>query len=132
MNMDMQGHVFAPFKLTPNKALAEKFLQGQGADIDLSVVPPTYMIFLRGEERGVNLFKSLNIPREKALHGGQRYEWKQPIRWGEDYTVYVTIEKIVEKDGRGGKIWFADACFDYYDDEGVNVLREKTSLIERT
>ncbi|MEQ8695463.1 MAG: hypothetical protein RLT05_02765, partial [Bauldia litoralis] len=79
MNLDMQGHVYAPFKVKPDPALAEKFLRGQGAEVDLNVVPPTYMIFLRGETRGADLFADLGIPRQKALHGGQRYEWFGPI-----------------------------------------------------
>ncbi|MBZ0217361.1 MAG: MaoC family dehydratase N-terminal domain-containing protein [Fimbriimonadaceae bacterium] len=131
MNMNMQGHIFAPFTLMPDKNLAEQFLLGQGVSGELSDVPPTYMIFLRGEKRGVNLFEALDIPRQKALHGGQRYDWIQPIKWGEEYTVSVTIETIVEKDGRSGKIWFADVLFHYYDSEGEIALREKTSIIER-
>ena len=131
MNMDMKGHVYPPFKLRPERALAEKFLRGQGAPVDLSSVPPTYMIFLRGETRGADLFTDLNIPREKALHGGQRYEWFAPIGWEDELDVTVTVESIVEKDGRSGKIWFADVAFDYARTDGTPVLREITRLIER-
>lgn len=131
MNMDMQGHVYAPFKLTPDRALAAKFLRGQGAPVDLSAVPPTYMIFLRGETRGANLFADLDIPREKALHGGQRYEWYGPIGWDDPLAVTVTVEKIIEKEGRNGRIWFADVAFDYARPDGTKVMREITRLIER-
>ncbi len=131
MNLDMQGHVYAPFKLKPDKTLAEKFLRGQGAPIDLSAVPPTYMIFLRGETRGANLFADLGIPREKALHGGQRYEWFAPVDWDDELDVTVSVEKIVEKQGKGGKIWFADVAFDYVRADGTKALREITRLIER-
>jgi len=131
MNMDMQGHVYAPFKLRPNRELSEKFLRGQGAASDLSAVPPTYLIFLRGETRGVNLFEDLGIPRKKALHGGQRYEWHQPVGWDDELEVTVTVEKITEKQGREGKIWFADIAFDYARVDGIKVLREITRLIER-
>ncbi len=131
MKMDMQGYVYPPFKLLPDKAMAEKYLIGQGVKVDLSVVPLTYMIFLRGETRGVNLFEDLGIPRQKALHGGQRYEWYEPIEWDDELDVTVTIEKITEKEGRSGKIWFADAVFDYVRSDGTKVLREITRLIER-
>lgn len=131
MNMNMQGHIYPPFRLKPERALAEKFLRGQGAPSDLSAVPPTYMIFLRGERRGANLFGDLGIPREKALHGGQRYEWFEQIEWDDELDVTVTIEKLVEKEGRGGKIWFADVAFDYARPDGTKVLREITRLIER-
>lgn len=131
MNMNMQGHIYPTFRLKPDRALAEKFLRGQGASPDLSTVPPTYMIFLRGEQRGANVFSDLGIPREKALHGGQRYEWHDQIRWDDELDVTVTVEKVVEKDGRGGKIWFADVSFDYARLDGNKVLREITRLIER-
>lgn len=132
MNMDMQGQAYAPFTLKPNKALAEKFLLGQGAPADLSSVPPTYLIFLRGETRGVNLFKDLGIPREKALHGGQRYEWFAPFGWEDELDVTVTVEKITEKQGKQGRIWFADVAFDYARAvDGTPVVREITRLIER-
>lgn len=131
MNMDRQGYVFPPFAVRPDKALAEKLLRGQGADVDLSAVPPTYMIFLRGETRGANLFEALGIHRKRALHGGQRYEWCGPISWDEDYSVTATVEKITEKQGRSGRIWFADVALDYARADGTRVLREITRLIER-
>lgn len=132
MNVDMQGYVYPPFSLKPDKALAEKFLRGQGAPVDLDTVPPTYLIFLRGETRGADLFSDLGIPREKALHGGQRYEWLAPFGWDDELAVTVTVEKIVEKEGRQGKIWFADVAFDYARAaDGTPVVREITRLIER-
>lgn len=131
MKLEMQGHVYAPFKLKPERDMAEKFLRGQNADPDLSTVPPTYMIFLRGETRGINLFEDLAIPRQKALHGGQRYEWYAPISWEDELDVTVTVESVVEKSGKNGKIWFADVAFDYTRGDGVKVLHEITRLIER-
>lgn len=131
MNPDRQGHVFAPFTVRPEKALAEKLLRGQGAPVDLETVPPTYMIFLRGETRGTDLFGELGIDRKRALHGGQRYEWYEPVAWDEDLTVTATVEKITEKQGRSGKIWFADVALDYARADGTRVLREITRLIER-
>lgn len=131
MNMDRQGYVFPPFAVRPDKALAEKLLRGQGAAADLETVPPTYMIFLRGETRGANLFEALGIDRKRALHGGQRYEWYKPVAWDEDLTVTATVETITEKQGRSGKIWFADVALDYARADGTRVLREITRLIER-
>ena len=131
MNTEMQGHVYPPFRLTADKGLAEKFLRGQGAEVDLTHVPPTYMIFLRGEARGANVFADLGIPREKALHGGQRYEWYAPIDWDDELDVTVTVESITEKVGKVGKIWFANVAFDYARPDGTKVLREITRLIER-
>ncbi|MDE0146945.1 MAG: MaoC family dehydratase N-terminal domain-containing protein [Rhodospirillaceae bacterium] len=131
MNMDRQGHVFPPFTVQPEKALAEKLLRGQGTPVDLEAVPPTYMIFLRGETRGTNLFEALGIDRRRALHGGQRYEWYEPVAWDEELTVTAKVETITEKQGRSGRIWCADVALDYARADGTRVLREITRLIER-
>lgn len=133
MNMTMQGHVYAPYRLRPDRVLAEKFLRGQGVDAAPDYVPPTYLIFLRGETKGVDLFKDLEIPREKALHGGQRYEWFGPIGWDDELDVTVTVEKLAEKESHGNKIWFADVAFDYVlAATGKRVLREITRLVKRS
>src|ERR1700740_2013732 len=86
MRMDRAGHVYPPYRLKPDRGLAKKFLVGLGLSTEPQTVPPTYMIFLRGETLGVDLFKDLDIPREKALHGGQRYEWLSPVRWGDEVS----------------------------------------------
>jgi len=131
MKMDRQGHVYLPYRLKPDRGLAEKFMRGQGVDAAPKHVPPTYLIFLRGETKGVNLFEELDVPREKALHGGQRYEWLAPIGWDDELDVTVTVEKIVEKDGRNGKIWFADVGYDYaFAESGETALREVTRIVK--
>jgi len=107
------------------------FLAGQGEESTTDLVPPTYMIFLRGETRGVDLFTDLEIPRQRALHGGQRYEWFAPIGWDDDLTVTATIDSVVEKQGRSGRIWFANIIYDYVRADGTLAIRETTRLIER-
>ncbi len=131
MNFDMQGHVYPPFKLRPNRELAARFLMGQGVEPETPAVPPTYMIFLRGEAHGVDLFNDLDISRQKVVHGGQRYEWYAPIDWDDELTVTATVEELFEKDGKSGKIRFAHVAFDYANASGERVLREITRLIER-
>jgi hypothetical protein len=132
MRMDRQGHVYPSYRLKPDRRLAEAFLRGQGVDRAPEHVPPTYMIFLRGEAAGIDLFRDLEIPREKALHGGQRYEWYAPIGWDDEVAVTVTVESLVEKEGRGGKIWFADIAYEYaLQSSGARALREITRIIER-
>ena len=133
MRMDRQGHVYPTYRLKPDRGLAEKFLRGQGVDATPQHVPPTYMIFLRGEAAGIDLFRDLDIPREKALHGGQRYEWFAPIDWDDEVEVTATVETLVEKDGRGGKIWFADIAYDYViAASGKQAMREITRIVKRS
>lgn len=131
MNMEKQGTVFPPYKVTPDRRLARLFMEGSGVDVDPVEVPPTYLIFLRGETLGVNVFTELNIPRQKALHGGQRYDWVRPVQWGETLTTTVSVKSIIEKQGSNGKIWFADIEYAYDDETGARVVTEISRLIER-
>jgi hypothetical protein len=133
MRMDRAGHVYPPYRLKPDRRLAKQFLVGLGLDTEPQTVPPTYMIFLRGETLGVDLFKDLDIPREKALHGGQRYEWFVPITWEDELKVTATVDKIVEKQGKRGPVWFADVCFDYRRaSDDTLMLRELTRLVKQS
>ena len=133
MRMDRSGYVYPSYRLKPDRVLARKFLLGLGLDEEPGLVPPTYMIFLRGETLGVDLFKDLDIPRQKALHGGQRYEWFAPIGWNDEFDVTATVEKIIEKQGKRGPIWFADVTFNYRRAaDNVLVLRELTRLVKQS
>ena len=133
MKMSMQGHVYPPYRLTPDRARAREFMAALGIDAEPAVPPPTYLVFLRGETRGINLFKDLDIPREKALHGGQRYEWFAPVTFDDVFDVTVTVDKMVEKTGKRGKVWFADVTFDYrFAGTDRLAVREVTRLVKQS
>jgi hypothetical protein len=133
MHMERAGHVYPPYRIKPDRALARLFMTGLGIDGEPDRVPPTYMIFLRGETLGVDLFKDLDIPRQKALHGGQRYEWFEPITWDDEFAVTAKVEKISEKQGKRGPIWFADVSFEYRRvRDNRLVLRELTRLVKQS
>ena len=133
MRKERQGHVYPAYTLRPSRDLAEKYLASQGAPLELSAVPLTYMIFLRGEAHGVDLFRDLDVPRNKALHGGQRYEWFAPIGWDDDVRVTASILKIVEKTTRNGPLWIADVQYDYTLARTRQLaVRELTRVIERS
>ena len=141
MNMQLEGKVYPPYRLKPNRALAAKMLAGQGlagapeADsaTALAAVPPTYFLFLRGAAHGVDLFADLDIPREKALHAGQRYEWLAPIGWDDEVEVTARIAKLAAKEGKGGKLWFADVEYEYrLLPARTLALREITRLVKRS
>jgi hypothetical protein len=132
MRMQMQGHVYPVYQLQPDKALAAKMLQSMGETRDPDTVPPTYLIFLRGESHGVDLFKDLDIPRDRALHGGQRYEWFEPIDWDTVLEVTTTVRSITEKTTKSGMLWFADVEYDYVNAHTKRLaLRELTRIIKR-
>lgn len=131
MDMSKQGHVFPPFQVTPDREMAAQFLQGQGVSPETETVPPTYLIFLRGENRGADLFATLDIPREKALHGGQSYAWHGPVAWDVPLDVTARVDFIVEKTGKNGTVWFADVSFEYRNPDGSLAVREVTKLVKR-
>jgi hypothetical protein len=132
MNLQLEGKVYPPYRLRPDRALAAKMRAGQGLAGAPAAVPPTYFIFLRGETRGVDLFTDLDIPREKALHAGQRYEWLAPIGWDDEVEVTARIASLAEKQGKGGKLWFADVEYEYrLLPARTLALRETTRLVKR-
>ena len=107
-------------------------MAGLGIDDVPRHVPPTYLIFLRGEQRGVDLFKDLDIPRHQALHGGQRYEWFAPMAWDDELDVTVRIDSIAEKQGKRGPIWFANVSYEYRRvRDAALVVREVTRLVKQ-
>ena len=76
--------------------------------------------------------RTWTFPRQKALHGGQRYEWFAPIGWEDEVSVTVTVNKITEKQTKSGTLWFADVQYDYALADGTPALREITRLIKRS
>lgn len=132
MNMQLEGKVYPPYRLRPDRALAAKMLAGQGLAGVPAEVPPTYFIYLRGETRGVNLFADLDIPRDRALQAGQRYEWFAPIGWDDEVEVTARIATLTEKQSKSGKLWFADIEFEYrLLPARTLALREITRVVKR-
>lgn len=133
MRMERSGCVYPSYRLKPDRALARKFMAGLGFDVEPVDVPPTYLIFLRGEMLGVDLFRDLDIPRQKALHGGQRYEWFVPVTWDDEFDVTARVDKISEKQGKRGAIWFAEISFEYRRArDGILAVREVTRLVKQS
>jgi len=131
MRTELQGRVYPPYGLRPDRDKASKLTAALGLAAD-DRVPLTYLIFLRGETLGVDLFKDLDIPREKALHGGQRYEWFAPVTFDDELSVTATIDRVTEKQSKRGPIWFADISFEYRKQSGELALREVTRLVKQS
>ena len=132
MRTDLQGRVYPPYTLRLDREKARDLAFALGVPED-GAVPLTYLIFLRGENLGVNLFADLDIPREKALHAGQRYEWFAPLSFDDEVSVTATIDKVIEKQGKRGPIWFADVSFEYRNKRNnALVLREITRLVKQS
>jgi hypothetical protein len=133
MNLKMAHHVYAPYRLKLDPELARQFMHALGEEPAARRVPATYLIFLRGERLGVDLFRDLDIPREKALHGGQRYEWFEPLGFEDELSVVASVGAITEKQGKRGRIWFVDVTYEYRRvRDGVLAVREVTRLIKQS
>ena len=132
ISMQHEGRNYPPYRLTPDRRIGRDYWEALGLDEAPAEVPLTYLIFLRGEKLGVDLFQDLDIPRHQALHGGQRYEWFQSVSWDEALEVSVRVERITEKASKSGLLWFADVVYDYRRaDSGELAVRETTRLIKR-
>jgi hypothetical protein len=131
MRTELQGRVYPPYRLRPDRDKARKLTAALGLAAD-DRLPLTYLIFLRGETLGVGLFTDLDIPREKALHGGQRYEWFAPVTFDDELSVTATIDRVIEKQSKRGPIWFADISFEYRKRSGELALREVTRLVKQS
>ena len=131
MQTQMTGHVYPPYRLKPDRELARKLRTALAWDED-DVVPATYLIFLRGERLGVDLFDDIAIPRQKALLGGQRYEWFAPVSFDDELSVRATVGTVTEKQGKRGTISFVNVTYEYRRvRDGQLVVREVTRLIEQ-
>ena len=132
MNMQLEGKVYPPYRLRPDRALAAQMYAAQGLAGTPAEVPPTYLLYLRGETRGVNLFVDLDIPRERALQAGQRYEWFAPVGWDDELEVTARIAKLTAKESKSGKLWFAEIEFEYRTLPARTLaLRETTRVVKR-
>lgn len=133
VSKDHEGKTYPPFRLKPRRELVRKYWQSLGEHPDCALLPLTYLIFLRGAAQGVDLFSDLDIPREQALHGGQRYEWFAPVAMDDELEVSVHVDRVAEKASKAGPLWFADVSYEYrLVRNGELALREITRLVKRS
>lgn len=130
--MEHEGRVFPRLRLSPDPELARQYWETLGVDAPPQALPLTYLIFLRSERLGVNLFEELNIPRQQALHGGQRYEWFQAVTPDDALDVDIRVDRVVHKQSKSGPLSFVDVTFEYrIASSGALAVREVTRLIKR-
>jgi hypothetical protein len=131
VSQEHEGRIYPRRRLLPQRDLVAKYWQSLGMEVK-SELPLTYLIFLRSEQLGVDLFKDLDIPRNRALHGGQRYEWFAPIGIDDALDVDIRIDKVTHKQSKSGALSFVDVTFEYrLASSGQLAVREVTRLIKR-
>ena len=71
------------------------------------------------------------FPLEKAMAGGLKIEYHNPVRPGDWLTSTRTLTDIYEKQGRSGALIFYETVMDIVNDDQELVIREKTTRILR-
>jgi hydroxyacyl-ACP dehydratase HTD2-like protein with hotdog domain len=71
------------------------------------------------------------FPLERAMAGGLKIEYHQPIRAGDLLTATRTLTDIYEKRGSQGPLVFYEVVMEVVNADGEPVLTEKTTRILR-
>jgi hydroxyacyl-ACP dehydratase HTD2-like protein with hotdog domain len=71
------------------------------------------------------------FPLERAMAGGLKIEYHQPILAGDLLTATRTLTAIYEKQGSQGPLIFYEVVMDIVNETGEPVLTEKTTRILR-
>lgn len=71
------------------------------------------------------------FPLQKAMAGGSRIQYHQPIRPGQWLTATRTLSDIYTKEGRSGALIFYVVTTAVVNDEGEPVVTEQTTRILR-
>ncbi len=71
------------------------------------------------------------FPLERAMAGGLKIEYHQPIMAGDLLTATRTLTDIYEKQGSQGPLIFYEVVMEVVNEAGESVLTEKTTRILR-
>jgi hydroxyacyl-ACP dehydratase HTD2-like protein with hotdog domain len=71
------------------------------------------------------------FPLERAMAGGLKIEYHQPIMAGDLLTATRTLTDIYEKQGSQGPLIFYEVVMEVVNESGERVLTEKTTRILR-
>jgi hydroxyacyl-ACP dehydratase HTD2-like protein with hotdog domain len=72
-----------------------------------------------------------DLPYPRAMAGGVKTRYFQPIRAGDYLVAERTLTALYEKEGRSGPLCFYEITLDVKNDYGAPVLLEKTTRILR-
>ena len=66
------------------------------------VAPPMFAVVYSGPAMGPVMFDpEVGMNFATMVHGGQEFEWGEPVCAGDTITTVATCKEIYEKDGRG-------------------------------
>ncbi len=95
--------------------------------------PPTFATLAMQEFCGgyFRAFEALGISLSKVLHGEEEYEYLGDIYPGDVLTCRMTVESIVEKKTKSGPLDLITLRTVFTNQEGTEVLRARSVIIER-
>jgi acyl dehydratase len=90
------------------------------------LAPPT---FSRTFDYGT--IPGFEFPREGLIHGEQSFEYYRPICAGDVLYCSTTLEEVVEKEGKSGKMTFLVFTNTVRNERGELVQRSRSTVIRR-
>lgn len=114
-----------PIYLDKSKAITEGYPD--------TPCPPTYITMAFQEFTGAYLaiFKILDVPLERVLHGEEEYEYNGEIFPGDILHCQMSCESIVEKKTKSGSLDLITLQTIFTNQENQIVLKARTLIIER-
>lgn len=95
--------------------------------------PPTFPTIAFQEFTGAyfKAFEALGVPLASVLHGEEEYEYLADIYPGDLLTCQMTFESIVDKQTKSGPMDLITLRTSFTDQNGKEVLRARSLIIER-
>ena len=95
-------------------------------------IPPTFpTVFTMASGMLMNVIKDLKIDLAKLLHGGQEFDYINPIKPGDTVTGKTKITNVIEKSGKGGTMDLIVLETTYVNQSYQTVLRDKCTIVVR-
>jgi acyl dehydratase len=93
------------------------------------VAPPMFCVVYSAPAMGpAVLDPELGINLALMVHGGQEFEWHEPVVSGDEVTTAVTVEDVYEKDGMEFYVWKSEST----NQDGATVVKGTWTNIVRT
>ena len=94
-------------------------------------VPPTFPTVFAMAGGFPAAVAELGVDFAKLLHGGQEYEYLQPVKPGDTVTGKIVIADVFEKSGKAGTMDLIVFETTYVNQDGQKVLIDKSTLVVR-
>ncbi len=94
-------------------------------------IPPTFPTIFGIAGGLAAVLGSLKINMAKLLHGGQEYEYLNPVKVGDVIKGKTKIIDLFDKPGKAGVMDFLVMETTYVNQNGQEVLRDKCTLVIR-